>query len=190
MTWNNFHRRGETLRIVEEVANQRVDAVLPTDVPGVSEHFYDDLDLIAALVLRWHTRLAGNVDRALVSQPWDLPTAVEQAWANTAQEMAGVRLIIDQYTQHPTDEDMGRALLKAELREWMRLATWAGLASDQSEAAAAVGRRVQEDARILLAKMQEDQPSTPAASGSDQDSSSEHPSHVSLVERIKAVLAA
>ena len=185
MTWNNFHRRGETLRIVEEVANQRVDAVLPTDVPGVSEHFYDDLDLIAALVLRWHTRLAGNVDRALVSQPWDLPTAVEQAWANTAQEMAGVRLIIDQYTQHPTDEDMGRALLKAELREWQRLATWSGLASDHSDAAAAVGQRVQEDARVRLAAIQKTASDRP-----EEQSTKEQPSHVSLVDRIKAALAA
>ena len=190
MTWNSFHRRGETLRIVEDVANERVDAKLPTDVPGVSEHFHDDLDLVAALLLRWHTRLAGNIDRAFVSQPWDLPKAVEQAWAETALEMPGVRLIIDQYTHYPTDEEMGRALLKAELREWQRLATWAGLASDQSEAAAAVGRRVQEDARVLLDQMQKAEAGAPRAQESDQDSSSEHPSHVSLVERIKAVLAA
>ncbi len=185
MTWNNFHRRGETLRIVEDVANARVDAKLPTDVPGVSEHFHDELDLVAALTLRWHTRLAGNVDRALVSQPWDLPEAVEQAWAETALEMPGVRLIIDEYTQHPTDGDMGRALLKAELREWQRLATWSGLASDHSDAAAAVGQRVQEDARVRLAAIQKT-----AADRPEEQSTKEQPSHVSLVDRIKAALAA
>ncbi len=190
MTWNSFNRRGETLRIVEETANRRVDAQLPTDVPGVSEHFHDDLDLVAALTLRWHTRLAGHVDRAFVSQPWDLPGAVENAWAETAMEMPGVRMIIDQYTQHPTSEDMGQALLKADLREWQRLATWAGLASDQSEAAAAVGRQLQQEARVLLAKKREAEAAAIMSSDSDQDSSSEYPSHVSLVERIKAVLAA
>jgi hypothetical protein len=190
MTWNSFHRRGETLRIVEETANRRADAQLPTDVPGVREHFHDDLDLVAALTLRWHTRLAGNVDRAFVSQPWDLPGAVEQAWADTAMEMRGVRMIIDHYTHNPTDADMGRALLKAELREWQRLATWAGLASDQSEAAAAVGRQLQEDARVRLSKMQEAEAAAVMADDSDQNSSSESPSHVSLVDRIRAVLAA
>src|SRR5687768_17251284 len=58
-TWTSHHRRGEVLRRVMEAADERRDGVLPTDVDGVAETFGDSLDLLGALQLRWHTRLAG-----------------------------------------------------------------------------------------------------------------------------------
>ena len=33
------------------------------DVEGVGEAFADELDLLGALQLRWHTRLAGHIER-------------------------------------------------------------------------------------------------------------------------------
>ena len=61
MTWTAFHRRSEVLRAVVTEADRRPDATLPTDVPGVSETFRDELDLVGALQLRWHARLTGAV---------------------------------------------------------------------------------------------------------------------------------
>ena len=63
MTWTSFHRRGEVLRDVIAAADQRRDGVLPRDVDGVSATFADDLELLGALQLKWHTRLAGRIER-------------------------------------------------------------------------------------------------------------------------------
>ena len=68
MTWDAFHRRGDVLRAVVAEANRRRDGVLPMDLPGVAETFGDELDLVAALQLRWHTRLAGRIERALAGR--------------------------------------------------------------------------------------------------------------------------
>ena len=57
MSWKAFHHRGETLRVVVDTANERRDGVLPMDAPGVTENFTDELDLIGALLLKWHARL-------------------------------------------------------------------------------------------------------------------------------------
>ena len=83
MTWTAFHRRGEVLRTVVETADQRVDGELPLYVPGVAETFADAADLLGALQLRWHTRLAGRIERELMSQPMDLEQAVVTAWLRT-----------------------------------------------------------------------------------------------------------
>ena len=63
MTWTAFHRRGEVLRNVVETADQRLDGELPLYVDGVAETFADANDLLGALQLRWHTRLAGRIER-------------------------------------------------------------------------------------------------------------------------------
>src|SRR5207342_3890107 len=80
MTWTSFHRRGDVLRDVIAVADERRDGVLPADVDGVSATFADDLDLLAALQLKWHTRLAGRIEREQLNQPMDLRHAVVRAW--------------------------------------------------------------------------------------------------------------
>lgn len=163
MSWNDFHRRGEVLNAVVEAANERCDGVLPTDVRGASKAFRDDLDLIGALLLKWHTRLSGALERELMAQPLDLEAAVQAAWRATARDLPGVRRVIDRYTEKPTTPDMGAALRRAHEKELLRLATSAGLASDESAAALAVGERIEQAARA----------------GNDV-----------LVGRIKAVLAA
>ncbi len=180
MTWNAFHHRGEILQTVIDTANARRDGLLPTDVPGVSTTFRDDLDLVAALHLKWHARLSGNIERELMAQPMDLESAIATAWAKSSAEAPGIRLIIDRYTESPSDPEMAAALAKAQTKEWLKLASAAGLASDESASAARAGEQVEKRARAATAPLGAartpvniDEAVTP-----------------SLVDRIKAVLAA
>src|SRR3954447_10738909 len=96
MTWTSFHRRGDVLRDVIAVADRRRDGVLPSDVAGVPTAFRDDLDLLAALQLKWHTRLAGRIEHEQLAQPMDLRAAVVRAWHRTADELPGIRAILDE----------------------------------------------------------------------------------------------
>ncbi|HET6167436.1 MAG TPA: hypothetical protein VFE07_11465 [Marmoricola sp.] len=193
MTWNTFHHRGAILQTVVETADRRRDGLLPMQLPGVTETFRDELDLLAALQLKWHARLSGNIERALMSQPLDLEDAIASAWRRTSDQLPGVRKILDRYAETPSSSAMAAALARANEKEWIRLAAAAGLASDESAAAARAGRQVelrarseaadaafQRSAEELLATATTDV-ATPIL---DEDVTP------SLVERIKAVLAA
>lgn len=180
MTWNTFHHRGEILQTVIDAADLRRDGILPMDLPGVTETFRDELDLVAALHLKWHTRLSGNIERELMTQPMDLEAAIAAAWARTSAEMPGVRMIIDRCTESPSDPEMAKALSKAQQKEWLKLAAAAGLASDESASAARAGAQVELKARA-------DAPLAVAAPATPVVDDVVTPS---LVERIKAVLAA
>jgi hypothetical protein len=147
MTWTAFHRRGEVLRAVVETADQRVDGELPLDVPGVAETFADPTDLLGALQLRWHTRLAGRIERELMSQPMDLERAVVTAWHRTADELPGVRAILDHHLERPLDEDMGRAARTAAAKEHVLLAVMSGRGGPADAGSAAVGARIEAQAR-------------------------------------------
>lgn len=147
MTWNAFHTRGEILRTVTAAADERLDGRLPLDVEGVREMFDDELDLLGALHLKWHTRLAGRIDRALMSQPLDLDAAVIGAWQATAEELPGLRLVLDHHREHPLDERMARALATAAAKEQTMLAVMAGRAGTASSGAAPVGAELENRAR-------------------------------------------
>jgi hypothetical protein len=147
MTWNAFHSRGEVLRAVTAAADDRLDGRLPLDVPGVREAFADELDLLGALQLRWHTRLAGRIDRALMSQPLDLESAVIAAWHQTAEELPGVRLVLDHHREHPLDDRMAAALETAAAKEQTMLAVMAGRAGTENTGAASVGAVIESRAR-------------------------------------------
>ena len=146
-TWNAFHSRGEILRAVTATADARRDGRLPLDVDGVSDAFDDELDLLGALQLKWHTRLAGRIDRALSFQPLDLEAAVVSAWHATAQELPGIRLVLDRHLAHPLDAAMADALATAAAKERTMLAVMAGRAGTQSTGAAAVGEAIERRAR-------------------------------------------
>jgi len=148
-TWDSIHRRGEVLRAVVDEANERRDGVLPMELPGVAETFGDEFSLVAALQLRWHTRLAGRIERALMEQPMELETAVVTAWRGTADELAGVRLILDTATAHPSSEEMAKALETAHRKDWTMMAAMAGKAGPGDAGAPAVGRSLEEKARAL-----------------------------------------
>lgn len=177
MTWKAFHNRGETLRAVIATASVRRDGILPMDLDGVAETFADELDLLAALQLKWHTRLAGRIESRMAAQPLDLAEAVAGAWSEVAQEMAGVRLILDHYRAHPSDDAMARALAKADAKEHLFLAVMAGRSSLADDAARRVGAEIEERARTL----HEGRPAIVV----------EQPeSRGSLLDRLRAVIAA
>lgn len=149
MTWKAFHNRGEVLRTVIATAAARRDGILPMDVPGVAEKFTGELDLLSALQLKWHTRLAGHVERQLMTQPLDIQTAVMLGWKATADELPGVRLILDHYTANPVDEAMATAVGKAAAKEHQYLAVMAGRANHTDESAEPIGTAIEAAARDL-----------------------------------------
>ena len=150
MTWNSFHRRGEVLRTVITTADARRDGVLPMDVDGVSEAFGDELTLLGALQLRWHTRLAGRIELELLLHPQDPEQAVVTAWRQTAEELPGVRGIVDRYRSAPLDPAMAEAMTKATAKERILLAATAGRARAQDPIAAHVGAELEEQARAAF----------------------------------------
>lgn len=125
-TWTTVHRRSEVLRSVVDAVNARRDGVLPMELPGVAETFGDELALLAALQLRWHTRLAGRIELSLMDQPSDPETAVLDAWRATATELAGVRRVLDAYTEQPTSARMADAMSVARRKDRELLAAMAG----------------------------------------------------------------
>jgi hypothetical protein len=146
MNWTSFHRRGEILREVTRVADARRDGALPMDVAGVRETF-DEHDLLGALQLRWHTRLAGRIERELMYQPMDLERAVVTAWQRTADELPGTRAILDRHREHPIDAAMAEMMAKATAKEHLLLAVMAGRGSAQDAATVAAGARIEAEAR-------------------------------------------
>ncbi len=151
MTWTSFHRRGDVLRDVIAAADQRRDGTLPRDVDGVSATFADDLDLLGALQLKWHTRLAGRIEREQMHQPMDLQAAVVRAWQHTAAELPGIRAVLDAHRASPGDEHTADIMRKSAAKEHVLLAVMAGLASAQDARAAAVGARIEDGARTTAA---------------------------------------
>lgn len=147
MTWNAHQTRGEILRRVSAVADTRRDGVLPLDVDGARTAFADELDLLGALQLRWHTRLAGQIDRTLMSQPLDLERAVIAAWQATADELPGIRAVVDRHREHPLDDAMAQALTVATRKEHSWLAVMAGQAGIADPGGARVGALIEEKAR-------------------------------------------
>lgn len=147
MTWKSFHSRGEILRDVIAVADARRDGLLPLDVPGVPEAFEDELALLGALQLRWHTRLAGRIERELMRQPMDLESAVVAAWHATADELPGVLAIIDRERAEPRDDATADAMARSAAKERVLLAMMAGRVSAPDDIAVRVGEAIEAHAR-------------------------------------------
>jgi hypothetical protein len=178
-----FPHRGEILRAVIATADARLDGILPMDVDGVAETFGDELTLLGALQLRWHTRLAGRIERELMSQPLDLEQAVATAWLATAEELPGIRAVVDHYRAEPLDAAMATAMTKAVAKERILLAVMAGKASAQDASAARVGERIEADARAVRELV--------AVGGTGAPGDPSTPSHRGgLFDRLKAALAA
>jgi hypothetical protein len=179
MTWTSFHRRGDVLRDVIAAADQRRDGVLPREVDGVSATFADDLELLGALQLKWHTRLAGRIEREQMHQPMDLRAAVVRAWHQTADELPGIRALLDEHRARPADEATAEIMRKSADKEHILLAVMAGEASAHDAAAAAVGARIEAEAKATW-------PSYDRLAGRDTD----HSERPTLLGRLKAALAA
>ena len=181
MTWHSYHHRGEVLRRIIEAADRRLDGILPMDVDGVGQTFEDDLAVLAALELRWHTRLAGQIERNLMSQPMDLEASVILAWQQNAEALPGVRMILDHYAAHPDTVEMADNLATAAAKEHQLLAMMAGLASELDEACARVGAELVERARRAPAPKHREEP---------EETGEPHATVLSFVERIKAAMVA
>lgn len=182
MTWDAFHRRGEVLRSVVAHAESRRDGVLPMELPGVAETFGDELSLLGALQLRWHTRLAGAVERELTGNPAELEQAVLTAWRTTARELAGVRAILDACTEQPRSEEMARMLDTAHRKDWALMAAMAGKASPSDEVAHRIGRSLEEKARAAY------RPTARPHRSAGRHAAT--PGRTTLLERVRAHLVA
>ena len=189
MSWNDFHHREEILRVVVDTADENRDGVLPMHVAGVTENFTDELDLVGALLLKWNARLMGNIERALMREPMDLERAVAEAWRTTAEQLPGVRMIIDRCTDAPAGPEMERAMNRAHDREMAYLATVAGLSSVRAAGSIEAGRRVEQLARTGLAVPQAQEPESAPEAEADSEPRRDAPTE-SLADRIRAILAA
>ena len=191
MTWLAFHRRADVLRAVADEADRRLDGILPTHVPGVSVTFRDDLDLLGALQLRWYTRLSGALERSLAAQPRDLDVAVRDAWVSTAEELPGIRAVLDAHVETPSTLEMARALERAMAKEQVLLATMAGrdygTNADTDPRAVEAGRLLREEARATFAAGATNHKT--AASPASATHRAEPRGSAAFVERIKAALA-
>ncbi len=149
MTWEAFHHRGEVLHTVIAEADIRRDGTLPMELPGVAETFRGELDVLATLQLRWHTRLAGRIDRELADQPLDLESAVVDAWRATADQLPGVRAILDRHAGDPADDAMATMVAVSTAKERQMLAVMAGRVSstDVERHGQRIGEELEDRAR-------------------------------------------
>ncbi len=181
MTRGAVHHRGEVLRHVVDAANERRDGVLPMELSGVAEHIGDEFAVIAALQLRWHTRLAGSIERNLVEEPMEPESAVVDAWRSTAAELVGVREILDVHRSAPATPEIAEALTKAHAKDAVLMAAMAGQTGVSAAGSVHVGERLEERARATY-----DAQATPRHRAAEQQ---DRPAS-SLLGRLKAHLAA
>ena len=188
MSWTSFHRRADVLRAVLAAADARRDGVLPMDVAGVPETFGDELALLGALSLRWHTRLAGHIERELMARPADAEAAVLDAWRASAAELPGVRAILDHHqaalSAGALDEHVAAAVAAATRKEHVLLAVMAGRTGTQDPAAPRTGELLERRARMGLRPAGAERAARPPASHRPPSSAP------SLLARLKAALAA
>lgn len=137
-------RRSAVLRSVVEVLDRRLDGTVPRDVPGLDRAFADDLDLLGTLTLRWHARLGAQLDRALDAPAEQRQRAVAQAWATTAEQLRGVRRLLDRQAADPASPEVRRLLVRSTEAEHALLARAAGmpLASVNGRVLLEEGRRL------------------------------------------------
>lgn len=177
-----FPRRAEILRDVISAADERRDGLLPMEVDGVTETFGDELTLLGALQLRWHTRLAARIDDEQEHHPQSQENAVVLGWLGAAEDMPGIRVILDHHLAHPASIRMADAIAKATFKEHEMLALMAGRASAPGEMAASLGRTIELAARASY---------VPRAPGSPTPTSSRPGSSTpTLMQRLRAAWAA
>ena len=141
MTWDAYHRRDAALRSAIAVIDRRRDGRLPWhEVDAARSAFDTPTDLLLALQMRWHTRLAGHVDRIVADQPMDLRSAVIDAWRAATTDLPGVRAVLDAHEEEPV-------LRTAQTKELAYLASAAGLGDLTDPAAVRLGREIRSDAR-------------------------------------------
>jgi hypothetical protein len=154
MTWTTFHHRGDVLRAVTRTADERRDGILPMDVAGVPETFGDELTLLGAMLLRWHTRLSGHIEREMLQQPMDLDDAVVRAWHAAADELPGTRAILDHYRVAPLDARMEHVVTTAAAKEHVLMAAMAGRSGPDTATTEVTGHQLEERARATYGDLE------------------------------------
>src|SRR5687767_11371083 len=94
-SWDRMHARTASLR--EVVADLDAGRPLPAVVAG----FADRGELLQELHAIWSRRLSGRLDLALETDDHDLAESIARAWLDTAEDLPGVRRVLDEQAGHP-----------------------------------------------------------------------------------------
>ena len=137
IAWDTYHRRATALRRVVADLDGSGSSTLPPWDDGLAAVFDDQDDLLVALHDVWTRRLAGRVDLALEIDEHEARESVALAWREVADELAGVRRVLDRHADNPV-------LLPSQRQEHRMLAVAAGVATinDPPSRSAAAGERL------------------------------------------------
>lgn len=133
--WQTYHQKAATVRDLLARLDAS-DGELPWDT-ATAEVFADQSDLLRELHQVWTRRLSARVDQALETGHGGPVDSVTAAWRELADEMPGLRRVLDSHEGHP-------ALQHSVRTERRLLAVAAGLATldDPPWAAAAAAARL------------------------------------------------
>lgn len=150
MSWSTYHHREDAVREAVRLTDRRRDGRLPfAESRLITSAFETPEDLLLALQMRWRRRLVNHVEAELADEPLNLEEAANRAWHRTAQDMPGVRAVLDAHDDDPL-------LATARHKELVYLASVAGLAHMDAPQAEALGLRVRN--RQPVAGGRDDQP--------------------------------
>jgi hypothetical protein len=121
IAWDTYHRRATALRRVIADLDRSGWSTPPWD-DELAAAFEDPDDLLVALHDMWTRRLAGRVDLALEIDDHESWESVALAWREVAEELAGVRRVLDRQADNPALRHSGR-------QEHRMLAIAAGVAT-------------------------------------------------------------
>jgi hypothetical protein len=136
IAWDTYHRRATALRGVVAGLDRSGSSTLPWD-DELAVVFDDPDDLLVTLHDLWTRRLAGRVDLALEIDEHESAESVALAWREVAEELSGVRRVLDRQADNPL-------LRHSRRKEHRMLAVAAGHAtiSDPLSRSAAAGERL------------------------------------------------
>ena len=141
IAWDTYHRRATALRRVIADLDRSGSSTLPWN-DELAAVFQDPDDLLLALHDVWTRRLAGRVDLALEIDDHESGESVALAWLEVADELSGVRRVLDRQADNPVLRHSWR-------QEHRLLAVAAGFATigDPLSRSAAAGERLVERIR-------------------------------------------
>ena len=136
IAWDTYRRRATALRRVIADLDRSGSPTLPWN-EELAAIFDDPDDLLVALHDVWTRRLEGRVDLALEIDEQDSVESVALAWREVADELPGVRRVLDRQADNPV-------LRHSERHEHRLLAVAAGYAtiSDPLSRSAGAGERL------------------------------------------------
>ncbi|MTD58290.1 hypothetical protein [Amycolatopsis pithecellobii] len=123
MGWNDFYQRRDIADAVLRQAARDPQAPLPfAGIPGATEVFGDEEQLLLALQHRWNRLLSGYLRTEFEGETTDHVEAVTRAWRRAVRANRTLRAVLD---AHVADYPAPRRMHEAEQR---MLAVAAGMA--------------------------------------------------------------